>query len=128
MPKIPTDYSETIIYKLCCKDTTINQIYVGHTTNINKRKHNHKTNCCNSNLQNYNLFVYNFIRENGGWDNWSIIQIEAYNEFEDVEIVSLNNKNFFVVCGYCPQISSTRDIPHPLIYTFIKACYVIEES
>jgi CTP synthase (UTP-ammonia lyase) len=56
------------------------------------------------------------------------IQIEAYNEFEDVEIVSLNNKNFFVVCGYCPQISSTRDIPHPLIYTFIKACYVIEES
>ena len=79
MPKIPSDYSETIIYKLCCKDTTINQIYVGHTTNINKRKHNHKTNCCNSNLKNYNLFVYNFIRENGGWDNWSIIQIEAYN-------------------------------------------------
>ena len=79
MPKIQTDYSETIIYKLCCKDTTINQIYVGHTTNINKRKHNHKTTCCNSNLKNYNLFVYNFIRENGGWDNWTIIQIEAYN-------------------------------------------------
>ncbi len=79
MPKIQTDYSETIIYKLCCKDTTINQIYVGHTTNINNRKHNHKSNCCNSNLKNYNLFVYKFIRENGGWDNWSIIQIEAYN-------------------------------------------------
>jgi hypothetical protein len=79
MPKIPSDYSETIIYKLCCKDTTINQIYVGHTTNIHKRKHNHKSNCCNSNLKNYNLFVYNFIRENGGWDNWTMIQIEAYN-------------------------------------------------
>ena len=79
MPKLQTDYSETIIYKLCCKDTTINQIYVGHTTNINNRKHNHKSNCCNSNLKNYNLFVYNFIRENGGWDNWSIIQIEPYN-------------------------------------------------
>lgn len=79
MPKIPSDYSETIIYKLCCKDTAINQIYVGHTTNINKRKHNHKSNCCNSNLKNYNLFVYNFIRENGGWDNWTMIQIEPYN-------------------------------------------------
>ena len=46
MPKIQTDYSEPIIYKLCCKDTTINQIYVGNT---NKCKHNHKSNCCNSN-------------------------------------------------------------------------------
>ena len=79
MPKIQTDYSNTIIYKICCKDVSINDIYVGHTTNINNRKHNHKSNCCNSNLKNYNLFVYNFIRENGGWDNWSIIQIEPYN-------------------------------------------------
>jgi hypothetical protein len=79
MPKIQSDYSQTVIYKLCCKDVTINQIYVGHTTNINNRKHNHKSNCCNSNLQNYNLFVYKFIRENGGWDNWSMIQIEEYD-------------------------------------------------
>jgi CTP synthase (UTP-ammonia lyase) len=28
---------------------------------------------------------------------------------------------FFVGCGFCPQISSTREIPHPMIYTFIKA-------
>ena len=56
MPKLQTDYSETIIYKLCCKDTTINQIYVGHTTNINNRKHNHKSNCCNSNLKMLKTF------------------------------------------------------------------------
>jgi CTP synthase (UTP-ammonia lyase) len=50
------------------------------------------------------------------------INVEAYNEFEEVEVVSLANRNFYLACGFCPQISSTREIPHPLIYTFIKAC------
>jgi CTP synthase (UTP-ammonia lyase) len=49
------------------------------------------------------------------------IDIEAINQFEDPEIVSLVNHDFFVACAFCPQISSTRDIPHPLIYTFLKA-------
>ena len=79
MPKIQTDYTNTIIYKICCKDVSINDIYVGHTTNFTQRKQNHKSNCCNSNLKNYNLYVYKFIRENGGWNNWSMIQIEECN-------------------------------------------------
>ena len=73
------DYSNIIIYKLCCKDPTIIDIYIGHTTNFNQRKHNHKTNCCNNNSKNHNLYVYKFIRENGGWENWSMIQIEEHN-------------------------------------------------
>ena len=52
------------------------------------------------------------------------IHIEAYNQFEEVEVVSLINKDFFLACGFCPQISSTREIPHPLIYTFVKACMI----
>lgn len=51
-----------------------------------------------------------------------IADIEAYNQFEDPEIISLKNHDFFVSCGFCPQISSTREIPHPIIYTFIKMC------
>lgn len=50
------------------------------------------------------------------------IDIEAYNQFEDLEIISLKNHPFFVSCAYCPQITSTRENPHPLVYTFIKAC------
>jgi CTP synthase (UTP-ammonia lyase) len=50
------------------------------------------------------------------------IDIEGYNQFEEPEIISLKNHLFFVSCGFCPQISSTREIPHPLIYTFLKAC------
>lgn len=56
------------------------------------------------------------------------IDIEAYNQFEDPEIVSLKNHSFFVASGYCPQISSTRELPHPLVYTFIKACIVVSEK
>lgn len=50
-----------------------------------------------------------------------IVDIEAYNQFEEPEVISLKNHNFFVACAFCPQISSTREIPHPLIYTFVKA-------
>lgn len=79
MPKLQKDYSQTIIYKLCCNDTTITDIYIGHTTNFNQRKHNHKTNCCNENSKNHNLNVYKFIRNYGGWNNWSMIQLEEFN-------------------------------------------------
>ena len=79
MPKTQKDYSHTIIYKFCCKDTKVKDTYVGHTTNFNQRKHNHKTNCCNENSKNYYLNIYKFIRNNGGWDNWSMIQVEELN-------------------------------------------------
>ncbi len=51
-----------------------------------------------------------------------LVDVEAYNQFDEPEIISLQKHPFFVACGFCPQISSTREIPHPLVYTFIKAC------
>jgi CTP synthase (UTP-ammonia lyase) len=60
--------------------------------------------------------------------NNDIADIEAYNQFEEPEIISLKNKDFFLSCGFCPQISSTRERPHPMIYTFIKACQILVED
>jgi len=57
-----------------------------------------------------------------------IIDIEAYNEFEEPEVISLKNHKFFLACGCCPQISSIREIAHPLIYTFVKACMVFTQK
>jgi len=73
MPKSQTDYSSTIIYKICCKDLTITDIYIGHTTNFNERKKRHKR--CSEDIL-YTRYVYNFIRDHGGWENWGMIQIE----------------------------------------------------
>ena len=76
MPKKIIDYSNTIIYKLCCKDPGITEVYVGHTTNFTKRKQQHKTSCNNENIKGYNYYVYQFIRDHGGWDNWGMVEIE----------------------------------------------------
>jgi CTP synthase (UTP-ammonia lyase) len=49
------------------------------------------------------------------------IDIEARNQFDDPEVFSLKGYTFFVACAFYPQVSSTRDIPHPIIYTFLKS-------
>jgi len=79
MPKVSIDYSNTCIYKLVhIDDLNDENIYVGHTTNIVQRKYKHKSSCGNPNNKEYNLKVYQFIRENGGWDQWNMILIEKY--------------------------------------------------
>lgn len=79
MPKKAMDYSKTIIYKIVCNNLNIKECYVGHTTNFIKRKNLHKSNCTNNNSKTYNLKIYQFIRANGGWDNWSMIEIEKFS-------------------------------------------------
>jgi len=74
----PIDYSQTIMYKLVPKDLNSDLIYVGHTTNFRQRKYSHKSNCNNTNGRDYNLKVYEMIRENGGWNEWQMIQIEEF--------------------------------------------------
>jgi hypothetical protein len=78
MPKVPMNYANTIIYKLCCNDVNITDIYVGHTTNFTQRKRRHKCNCCYDGNEHYNIYVYKYIREKGGWDDWSMVVIEKY--------------------------------------------------
>ena len=80
MPKLPTDYSKCVIYKITCLDKTIEYIYVGSTTNFTQRKRHHKSNCNNENNKElYNLKLYTTIRENGGWLNWTMVQIEEFS-------------------------------------------------
>ena len=74
MPRTPIDYSKTVIYKLVHKDDTDNKnVYVGSTTDFIKRKYHHKSAC-----KDYTTPKYQFIRDNGGWDEWQMIEIEKY--------------------------------------------------
>jgi len=73
------DYSKGQIYKLCCKNVDIQDEYVGSTTNFKQRKKAHKNNCYNANDRKYDLNVYKFIRDNGGFENWDMILIEEYS-------------------------------------------------
>ena len=78
MPKNIIDYSNTVIYKIVCNNLDIKDVYVGHTTHFIKRKQRHKRCCTIPESKHYNLKVYQVIRENGNWDNWSMIEIEKY--------------------------------------------------
>jgi predicted GIY-YIG superfamily endonuclease len=44
MPKVPIDYKNTIIYKIEHIEDD-NLVYVGHTTNWDRRKYQHKQRC-----------------------------------------------------------------------------------
>ena len=79
MSNPPADYSNTIIYKIYCKDERIQDVYVGHTTNFVKRKYDHMSCCMKSNYPNHNCKLYQVIRNNGGWDNWKMMIIDFYN-------------------------------------------------
>ena len=76
MPRIATDYSKMLMYKIVCKDTTITDCYVGHTTNMKNRKGVHKHDCHSDDTKEAK--VYEVINSNGGWDNWSMLEIEKY--------------------------------------------------
>jgi hypothetical protein len=73
MPREAMDYSKCVIYKITCCDESVLECYVGHTTNFVKRKYNHKSNCKTNNLK-----LYQMIRENGGWNNWTMMPICEY--------------------------------------------------
>ena len=73
-----TDYSKTIMYKIVCNDLNVKECYVGHTINMTKRKCCHKSACNNEKDKGYNNKIYQIIRENGGWSNWSMILVEKF--------------------------------------------------
>jgi hypothetical protein len=78
MPRLSIDYSKTIIYKIVCNDLNITDVYVGSTTDFIRRKGHHKSNCNNEKSKKYNFKVYQSMRQNGGWDNFTMVEIEKY--------------------------------------------------
>ena len=60
-----------------------NHFYVGHTKNFKNRKKDHKNRCNNPTNERYNLKVYQFIRENGGWENWTMELLEDLGDITE---------------------------------------------
>ena len=77
MPLCAVDYSKTVIYKIQHNEDE-SLLYVGSTTNFTNRKSQHKGACNNENNKRHNLKVYRMIRENGGWDCFTMVKIEDF--------------------------------------------------
>jgi hypothetical protein len=78
MPRTPIDYSKTIMYKIVSKDLDNNYIYVGSTTDFAKRKSQHKSQSVNEFANRHHLKIYHIISENGGWNEFEMVEIEKY--------------------------------------------------
>jgi len=115
MPKQPIDYSKTIIYKIeHIDDDSI--VYVGHTTNWDKRKCEHKNRCKNENGYNYNCRLYQMIRENGGWNSFKMLEVEKFNcndkreaEKRENEIMKELKANMNMVRSYVSKEDVKQD-------------------
>ena len=94
MPKVDIDYSNTIIYKIFCKDPEIKDIYIGHTTNFVQRKYAHKITCNDTKSACYNVKLYKTIRENGNWSNWDMSIVQFYNCKDHLEARQKEQEHF----------------------------------
>ena len=102
------NYNQSVIYKICCMNLDIHDIYIGSTTIFRNRKHNHKSACNNINDPDHNIYIYKFIRDNGGWDNWTMIQIESYNANDKRDLESRERY-------YIEQMKPTLNQRRPII-------------
>jgi len=110
MPKTEIDYSNTVIYKITCKDPLITDLYVGHTTNFVQRKHGHKQSCINEKSGNYNCKLYKTIRANGGWDNW-VMEIVAFFKCNDHYEARIKEQEYFTSLN--ATLNSLEPLPKP---------------
>ena len=84
MPKVKINYAEMIFYKICCSSTNITKVFIGHTTNVNQRKHILKK---QTQSEIYCSDMIEFIKNSGGWENWSLQILEKYECKTHIDIV-----------------------------------------
>ena len=122
MPKVAHDFSKEIIfYIIKCMNLAKREIYVGSTFSLVKRKYQHKNNCINPKSIGYNLKQYVYIRENGGWDNFTMTMLDRKvcvdmleaRKYEQTLITQYKaNLNSIKAFGNRPEYSKQYNIEH----------------
>tara|TARA_R110000787_G_scaffold286425_2_gene404818 strand:- start:5515 stop:6084 length:570 start_codon:yes stop_codon:yes gene_type:complete len=90
MPK--KEINDYIFYKIVCLDNSIDLCYVGSTANWKARNHHHKSDCNNETSKNYNSKIYKTIRENGGWENFKMVQLGTREQLTKREAEQIEEK------------------------------------
>jgi hypothetical protein len=85
------------VYKIYCKKQNITDSYIGSSKDFNRRISEHKYAIKNKNNK---LKLYNFIRENGGIDNWDFVCIE-----DNIEYNLLNDREKYWITYLKPTLN-----------------------
>lgn len=99
------------MYKICPKNKNLNYCYIGQTTNFTNRKKQHiKNTVTESDKKHYHLKHYDTIRQNGGWDEWEMIEIEKFNgktkleaRIREQELIKQHNANLNMLSAYITE-------------------------
>ena len=127
MSKRDIDYSNTVIYKITCRDKVIKDVYVGHTVDFVKRKNSHKLSCTHSKYKNHTCKVYQVIRANGGWTNWKMDIINVF-DCKDLSEAKQKEQEYFISLN--ATLNSVEPFPTPIEkeHNYIIKPSVIKEN
>jgi hypothetical protein len=98
------------MYKIYPKNFNLNYCYIGHTNNFNFRKRHHRLPCIDINHSKSHIKLYQVIRENGGWDEWEMVELEKFNgktkleaRMREQELMKLHNANLNMLNAYITE-------------------------
>jgi hypothetical protein len=108
------------VYIIRCKDKSISDCYIGSTADMKHRTDKHKRCCSNENYKGYDYKVYKYIRDNGGWDNFEVVEIckcdnllETEQYYIDFLKPSLNSRNAIMDEDYDVKYTRRWRIENP---------------
>ena len=119
MPKEAIKYENIVIYKIVCLLPDINEIYIGITTDIIRRKYYHKIKSMDPTNNKYKL--YHFINQHGGFNNFDILEIRKYpcinnseakaKQYKYIKLLkaNLNSNNVINKCDNIKTFSNEND-------------------
>lgn len=86
------------IYKIKHKKEENYPCYVGSTTDVKRRTQSHKSACHNEGCKKYNYYVYEFIRDFGGWEKWKVetlatVIVKDKKELHEIEKLFIKEHN-----------------------------------
>ena len=82
------------IYKIIDNNNN-EQFYIGSTKCFSRRKSHHKKNVTNKRGKRYWTKLYVYIRENGGWDNFTMEAIQI-SDYETKQEALRDEQNFII--------------------------------
>lgn len=94
------------IYKIY-EIKNIEIFYIGSTNNFKKRKYSHKKNTMNKRSKGYSLKIYKYIRECGGWDNFTM---EIYELIDTIDRKECLKREHEIVNDLKPSLNTNFNI------------------
>jgi DNA repair exonuclease SbcCD ATPase subunit len=98
------------MYKIYPKDKSLDYCYIGHTNNFEFRKKHHMLPCLNVSHTKSHIKLYQVIRENGGWDEWEMIELEKLNgktkleaRMREQELIKQHNANLNMLSAFITE-------------------------